>query len=480
LFKRFVKAFSFFALAMPSATAMAATVVPTDPYTVNSDGYVHYAVPVTGTLLDLKYGFRSFDLSKGSDITSTESYADLVFFDVHTNANLGTTRTVVSVTTTNVSDETKATANYLPIAFAGTLNSQGNVAGTEFCGDQTNCQAFNSTQDVFLAARYTSGTTLRIGLYPKDICSGLQTLYGNAAAAQPEGCTSTGIKTIGSGVTADFKLTFVLGVSDPANPDTTPVKDPALATEVAHIKFKVHNAAPTATSCPAPEANYYFPGDGEIYVRSDFLPKGTSSGGAPITHLVVVGGLGSIDETTSPTINNAIQGRPTAHAGTQVVQGFTNTTNGADNAHVVAFALRDAAGQLSNSFTNCKITGVQSSAVNAFLTSSKCFIATAAYQSADVAPVMMLREFRDQVLDRFWLGREFIQWYYSWSPGAAEWLLAHPQFRYPVLIALVPVELLAWVTLNPLVLLGLLACLGGIFYYFRTARYSDLSESQVQ
>jgi Flp pilus assembly protein TadB len=35
------------------------------------------------------------------------------------------------------------------------------------------------------------------------------------------------------------------------------------------------------------------------------------------------------------------------------------------------------------------------------------------------------------------------------------WLIEHPQFRYPVLLALVPVEIIAWLFLRPLIFLFL-------------------------
>jgi hypothetical protein len=71
----------------------------------------------------------------------------------------------------------------------------------------------------------------------------------------------------------------------------------------------------------------------------------------------------------------------------------------------------------------------------------------------DAAPVRMLRQFRDQVLLQFSLGEAFVNWYYRWSPPAAEWLIDHPGFRYPVLIALVPIEIFAWLCLRPIVFL---------------------------
>ena len=43
----------------------------------------------------------------------------------------------------------------------------------------------------------------------------------------------------------------------------------------------------------------------------------------------------------------------------------------------------------------------------------------------------------------------FVRWYYHWSPDAAEWLMRHPLFRFPILLALIPFEVVAWLFLHP-------------------------------
>ncbi len=49
-----------------------------------------------------------------------------------------------------------------------------------------------------------------------------------------------------------------------------------------------------------------------------------------------------------------------------------------------------------------------------------CYIATAVYGSYDAPEVLVLRSFRDQVLQKHWLGRCFIKVYYFFSPPVAE------------------------------------------------------------
>lgn len=53
---------------------------------------------------------------------------------------------------------------------------------------------------------------------------------------------------------------------------------------------------------------------------------------------------------------------------------------------------------------------------------SGCYIATAVYGSYDAPEVLKLRDFRDQTLARFALGRGFIWVYYRVSPPIAHWL----------------------------------------------------------
>jgi hypothetical protein len=53
----------------------------------------------------------------------------------------------------------------------------------------------------------------------------------------------------------------------------------------------------------------------------------------------------------------------------------------------------------------------------------RCVIATAAYGSDLAAPVQFLRDFRDQAVNRTYLGSQFLlafnAWYYSWAPNVA-------------------------------------------------------------
>ncbi|HEX8436204.1 MAG TPA: CFI-box-CTERM domain-containing protein [Archangium sp.] len=59
---------------------------------------------------------------------------------------------------------------------------------------------------------------------------------------------------------------------------------------------------------------------------------------------------------------------------------------------------------------------------------SSCFVVTAAF--GEGAPELVaFREFRDEVLSRHVLGREFIRAYYRHGPGLAEWVVRRPEVR---------------------------------------------------
>jgi hypothetical protein len=95
-----------------------------------------------------------------------------------------------------------------------------------------------------------------------------------------------------------------------------------------------------------------------------------------------------------------------------------------------------------------------------------CFIATAAFGSDMTGQVQLLRLFRDRLLlPRSW-GRSFVNWYYSWSPGAAAWLRGRPLVRKLTRAALILPIAFAWLSLRIgmlAALLLLLLCIAGIY-----------------
>jgi hypothetical protein len=66
------------------------------------------------------------------------------------------------------------------------------------------------------------------------------------------------------------------------------------------------------------------------------------------------------------------------------------------------------------------------------LKTRRCYIATAAFESENAPEVVILRAFRDEVLEHSFFGRIFIQSYYLTSPPIATWLSKGAGRRKPV------------------------------------------------
>jgi hypothetical protein len=101
-----------------------------------------------------------------------------------------------------------------------------------------------------------------------------------------------------------------------------------------------------------------------------------------------------------------------------------------------------------------------------------CFIATAAYGSLMEPHVKVLRDFRDRFLITNSIGRDFVRFYYSYSPPLANLIAKHDGLRAMVRIGLLPVLGMSWIALNmgiaPTMALILLFCFGAIgFIYLR-------------
>jgi len=142
----------------------------------------------------------------------------------------------------------------------------------------------------------------------------------------------------------------------------------------------------------------------------------------------------------------------------QNVGGFVNSTPDLATYYALGFIGRDQYGFLvaGSPSSSCAYgTAVQTASITSLLQASKCFIATATFRSMDSPPLVLLRAFRDRFLEHFGLGQDFVHWYYAWSPGAADWLVANPVFRFPIFLALIPLQIVAWLVLHPLELLVL-------------------------
>ena len=98
-----------------------------------------------------------------------------------------------------------------------------------------------------------------------------------------------------------------------------------------------------------------------------------------------------------------------------------------------------------------------------------CFIATAAYGSLMAPYVKILCEFRDRILLPNRFGKSFVDFYYKYSPPAANFIAEHGDLRAMVRVALVPVVGISWIALKlgpgPTLLLMLFFGIGLIALY---------------
>jgi hypothetical protein len=102
-----------------------------------------------------------------------------------------------------------------------------------------------------------------------------------------------------------------------------------------------------------------------------------------------------------------------------------------------------------------------------------CFIATAAYGSADEKHVLIFRQFRDTYLMEHWAGRLFVRAYYFCSPPLAAIISRHEHVRTMVRCGLLPLAVACEYSLESpgqakLILFGL-TCMAVLFTFTKFA-----------
>lgn len=417
----------------------------------------------------------------GIQVSGSPLTSNLLFFTINADSSSAPTPNSSVSASNYVMVFSGTTAEPVPIAYFGTA-APGGTAALNACvsGSSVGVNGcFLASGNFAYAVPYpTSGTNLVIGISPADLCT---SLGGDAATTF---CSSNAVINPTASSTSTVSLSFWIAAIPSSFTGFAPNSFPATTNSSTNVTFTgpttetldLQSAPPTSNiTCPDIadanyEQNFYFPGDQEIFLNTTnfaYNPSSTMVGAAPSTGLLVfaeapasTSGSGQVPSLASSSIFQTVPLNVGAGSpGGVPVNGLQDSTSGASYFYNFGFGIIDQAGFIvvdsTQSATQCQLNNVQVTSVSGFLGSSKCFIATAAYRSATAAPVVMLRRFRDQVLLKFGPGRRFVDWYYSWSPGAAEWLLAHPVYRYPVLVALVPVEIFAWLCLNPLVFLML-------------------------
>jgi hypothetical protein len=186
------------------------------------------------------------------------------------------------------------------------------------------------------------------------------------------------------------------------------------------------------------------PGDQRVKLANTSIPPVDSLNS--VNNVVVF----VTNQGTQPTIQNTdpSQGGQQAlilgaGAGVYTIGGLTN-----DQQYCFSLGYTNFAGYVTtdanwtSNIATSPLTPAQfcatPSQIDGFLNRSTCFVASAAYGYEWDEHLEVLRQFRDQILERSSAGRAFTQWYYSWSPEAAHWLYRHQSYRGLVRFALAP------------------------------------------
>ncbi|MEK6704245.1 MAG: CFI-box-CTERM domain-containing protein [Bdellovibrionota bacterium] len=392
--------------------------------------------------IDPNYNFprTPFNISRTAE-TDTSGRPNIFLFNLSSNKSFSLQASEQLVLMITVNGTASGKSLFVPIT----------TAGSDDCTDAT-CQAkqqvATTSRTHYFAAKYTQGSQVQIGFYPSAICQDFVD-----QGETPSACESVGTLSPGSAANngSAKRMTLTFGIYKASNSTDSPDKN-ATALDTGELGLNFQVDAPNLT-CPDLK-NIYFPGDTEIFVTANTFANsmgtgtGTfASGRAPATTLIVAGNDGAAADVTSQfNSNNALISRVGINDSQVAIGGFKNTTNGSDNSYQIGFMVRDATGLIASS--NCAITGIQTSAIQGFLQKSDCFIASAAFMSTDGWPINIFRNFRDNHLKKYKLGRLFVRYYYQWSPHAAAWILKNPITRLPVLTVLIPIEASVWLILN--------------------------------
>lgn len=383
--------------------------------------------------------------------------SNMLRFTLYSDKALSATSPATVALVLGVAQSGAANTTLVPIASVNGANSCNDCQGTVIEGGET----------FSVAARYIPGQTIQFGIYPRDICR---------IVSGTTGCTSSSTADLSysSGTASITVYAYLITISD-----QTSTPSPAtlnLSSSNADASFVMTFSRNTPTfSCPSlvsdsSFADVYYPGDAQITVDATRFPMATGTGTSPQTGLIVLGSeTAPVEGSTWRTESANTVKSQVGVSSQEAVQGFTNTTDGSDHQYQLAFMAKDASGLVA--YNGCKFptggTGVQTSAIYGFLKENKCFIATASFASRDAAPVQLLRQFRDEVLLRSTPGTAFVEWYYGWSPSAAEWLIHHPVARVPVLMFLAPIQLIAWLFLHPGWMLSLVLLNAVLWFKFQ-------------
>lgn len=413
-----IKSIFFISLLLPTssfATISVSSLTSTSSWSFG--GVTRYIYPLkttTGTACTISPAYTYPANLTVLDPTNTSTY---LYFDLATTTDYGSTQRYVHAEVLN------STSN----SYSTVLLNSGNTYDS-YTGDPNH------------------GTT-RIGINLSDLCS-------NSGISQ---CQST----IANSVETELDITVTVGVTEGQTPfvQTAGSQNNTTAQDYLSIRLTFTRCPSYNTSALATISGNQFytytlavsPGDGSAKVAVLTEPLSVS-GQTPYKSKIFLFEKSSTTRTTSvapmtPASASVISEIPGTGQGYFTIGNLEN-----DSTYNVQMAYVNHAGFITPAGPPQGATSapqVTPSTIAGLLNKNTgpCFIATAAYGDESAPDVLLLRNFRDMILFKYELGREFVHWYYRWSPAAASWLLNHPQYRMFVRFALFPAIELATVLL---------------------------------
>jgi hypothetical protein len=443
-----------------SLLAAEVTLTSAKPYSQEKNVFFFPSSNFESQLGFLDHKFHAFELTAAKDDTTEreDGRPNMILFDVQSSRNftVGPGQTLV----VNLYSEIEGSSqlDLVPIAAAAT-----NTTGTPGdCISGTTCQAYNAERDYFYSANYSQGKKVRLGIYASDLCRSV--FLDQEGSRSAKGCNLDQVKNASR---VEFSLRVVFGV---VSQERNVIS--ATAEERRNFTLRFETRPPGMANCEKISESY-FPGDREILMSPGAFTYNLQ-GGAAADQFIVIAQKEEDPDTSEDAMvpnQNDIQARIPLDE-ESLIPGFRNSTAETVHSYHLAISVRNRAGLIGNFQEQCFLRGVQTGSIEGFLEEGQCFIATATFMSAEAKPVLLLRQFRDEVLSESKGGRAFIDWYYRHSPQAAQWLLKYPSLRLPVLTFLAPVQLLAWVSLNlfqsVLIWISFSFVFGGFLFWLRS------------
>lgn len=399
-----------------NVNAATLTVSPPSPYTFDSVSGTPrmYIATTTITAAQLYY-------------TSNEPFKRL---DISTNT--AATSTTILMTVSNIPTD-KEYLQFFAVTSSGHMVAPV-IVGSTSPGDS----AYPSLPAGYYYSVKTNGNT-DVSLYInlKAICE--------AGGSGVMGCNGAAV----SDATAAGDWGFQLKAMAVDTPEYTTTVPSDFSSAYSFLIYPESNRGTTACSGAAP---YFFPAEGAITVDPGrFTFAADSAGSSAVKYgLLVMADTTAFNFALDTWASNdlVLKGLP---SGEQNFSGFTNYEPPTLTTYSGGYAFIDSAGVVTSTACTETVPMVAGS-IASFLKESNCFIAAASFRDENAPPVLLLRKFRDHVLAKFHLGRRFIGFYYTDGPKAADWLLNHSVFRPLALGLLIPLQVLAWISLHPAIL----------------------------